>query len=415
MELREIPVEELTFGMYVSKLDRPWTETPFVFQGFVLTSEKQLDVLRKRCKKVFVDPEKADMSVITKVISERLEKAEKVATVPKATPAEIAKVRGTTVYKEVASVEAELSRAKTVYTRSMVIVNEVSRAVEAGNLIDSSRSREAATQITESVVRNPDAMALLMKLQEKSGATLSRAVEVSVMMTIFGRFLQLPHERLEILGMLGLLQDVGKLKLPIELALRGPSSGAEIDLYRTHVNHSVEILSQAHGLPAELSGFASLHHEHFDGSGYPRGLRGDAIALSGFIAGIVDSYDTLTAPPPLGEYMTPANALNTIFKGRGTLFHPALVEQFIQCIGAFPVGSMVELNSGEIAVVYSQNMVRRLQPRVMVVEDAKGNPLIPYKMLDLMKEPKVGPGEPYRIVRTLESGIVKLDPREFFL
>ena len=415
MELREIPVEELTFGMYVSKLDRPWTETPFVFQGFVLTSEKQLDVLRKRCKKVFVDPEKADMSVITKVISERLEKAEKVATVPKATPAEIAKVRGTTVYKEVASVEAELSRAKTVYTRSMVIVNEVSRAVEAGNLIDSSRSREAATQITESVVRNPDAMALLMKLQEKSGATLSRAVEVSVMMTIFGRFLQLPHERLEILGMLGLLQDVGKLKLPIELALRGPSSGAEIDLYRTHVNHSVEILSQAHGLPAELSGLASLHHEHFDGSGYPRGLRGDAIALSGFIAGIVDSYDTLTAPPPLGEYMTPANALNTIFKGRGTLFHPALVEQFIQCIGAFPVGSMVELNSGEIAVVYSQNMVRRLQPRVMVVEDAKGNPLIPYKMLDLMKEPKVGPGEPYRIVRTLESGIVKLDPREFFL
>ena len=235
------------------------------------------------------------------------------------------------------------------------------------------------------------------------------------MMTIFGRFLQLPHERLEILGMLGLLQDVGKLKLPTELALRGPSSGAEIDLYRTHVNHSVEILSQAHGLPAELSGLASLHHEHFDGTGYPRGLRGDAIALSGFIAGIADSYDTLTAPPPFGEYMTPANALNTIFKGRGTSFHPALVEQFIQCIGAFPVGSMVELNSGEIAVVYSQNMVRRLQPRVMVVEDAKGNPLIPYQMLALMKDPKAGPGEPYRIVRTLESGIVKLDPREFFL
>jgi len=398
MELREIPVEELTFGMYVSKLDRPWTETPFVFQGFVLKSEKQIDVLKKYCKYVFVDPEKEDLSEVTRVTAE-----------------DIAKVRGTTVYKEVASVEAELPRAQAVYTRTTVVVKELSRAVEMGNAIDSSRSQEAVKQITESVVRNPDAMALLIKLQEKSGATLSRAVEVSVMMTIFGRFLQLPHERLEILGMLGLLQDVGKLKLPIELALRGPSSGAEIDLYRTHVNHSVEILSQAHGLPAELSGLASLHHEHFDGSGYPRGLRGDAIALSGFIAGIVDSYDTLTAPPPLGEYMTPANALNTIFKGRGTLFHPALVEQFIQCIGAFPVGSMVELNSGEIAVVYSQNMVRRLQPRVMVVEDAKGNPLIPYKMLDLMKEPKVGPGEPYRIVRTLESGIVKLDPREFFL
>jgi len=418
MKLREIPVEELTFGMYVSKLDRPWTETPFIFQGFVLTTEKQLDVLGKYCKKVFVDPEKADMSVITKVISERLEtaeKAEKVKKVPKATPEEIAKVRGTTVYKEVASVEAELPRAKTVYTQSMVVVKELSRAVEIGNSIDSTRSKEVATQVTDSVVRNPDAMALLIRLQEKSGATLSRAVEISVMMTIFGRFLQFPQDRLEILGMLGLLQDVGKLKLPTELAMRGPISHAEIDLYRTHVNHSVDILSKTHGLPAELSGLASLHHERFDGSGYPRGLRGDAIALFGLIAAIVDSYDTLTAPPPFGEYMTPANALNTIFKGRGNLFHPALVEQFIQCMGAFPVGSVVELNSGEIALVYSQNMVRRLQPRVMVVEDAEGNPLIPYKMLDLMKEPKVAPGEPYRIVRTLEYDTVNLDPREFFL
>ena len=415
MELREIPVEELTFGMYVSKLDRPWTETPFVFQGFVLTSEKQLDVLGKYCKRVFIDPEKADMSVITKVISERLEKVETVETVRKATPEEIAKVRGTTVYKEVASVEAELSRAKTVYTQSMVVVKELSRAVEIGNAIDSSRSHEAATQITDSVVRNPDAMALLIRLQEKSGATLSRAVEISVMMTIFGRFLQFPQDRLETLGMLGLLQDVGKLKLPTELAVRGPIRGAEIDLYRTHVNHSVEILSKTHGLRAELSGLASLHHEHFDGSGYPRGLRGDAIALFGLIAGIVDSYDTMTAPPPFGEYMTPANAMNAIFKGRGTSFHPALVEQFIQCMGAFPVGSVVELNSGEIAVVYSQNMVRRLQPRVMVVEDPEGNPLIPHKMLALLKEPKVGPGEPYRIVRTLEYGIVKVDPHEFFL
>ena len=398
MELREIPVEELTFGMYVSKLDRPWTETPFVFQGFVLKSEKQIDVLKKYCKYVFVDPEKEDLSEVTRV-----------------TAADIAKIRGTTVYKEVATVEAELPRAQTVYTRTTVVVKELSRAVEIGNAIDSSRSQEAVKQITESVVRNPDAMALLIKLQEKSGATLSRAVEVSVMMTIFGRFLQLPQERLELLGMVGLLQDVGKLKLPTELATRGPINPAEIELYRTHVNHSVEILSSTPGMHPELPGLASLHHERFDGSGYPRGLRGDAIALYGLIAGIVDAFDTLTAPPPFGEHMSPASALSVIYKGRGKQFHPALVEQFIQCIGVFPVGSVVELNSGEVAVVIAQNMVRRMQPRIMVVKDAKGNPLIPYKMLDLMKEPKVGPDEPYRIQRTMEYDSVKIDPRELFL
>jgi len=382
----------------VSKLDRPWTETPFVYQGFVLKSEKQIDVLKKYCKHVFVDPEKEDRSEVDKVSA-----------------AELAKIRGTAVYKEVASVEVELPRAQSAYEKTTAVVQELSRAVDAGNAIDSAHSREAASQITESVVRNPDAMALLIKLQEKSGATLSRAAEISVMMTIFGRFLQLPHDRLEILGMLGLLQDVGKLKLPTALATNGPVNAAEIELYRSHVDHSVEILSNTPGLPQELSGLASLHHERFDGSGYPRGLRGGGIALFGLIAGIVDTFDTLTAPPPFGENLSPSNALNIIYKMRGTQFHPALVEQFIQCIGVFPVGSVVELNRGEIAIVIAQNMVRRLQPRIMVVKDANGHPLVPYKMLDLMKEPKVKPGVPYRIQHTLEYDTVKIDPRELFL
>ncbi|MBI2959591.1 MAG: DUF3391 domain-containing protein [Betaproteobacteria bacterium] len=398
MELREIAVEELRLGMYVSKLDRPWTETPFVFQGFVLKSEKQLEVLKKFCKHVFVDPEKEDLPDPGKVTAD-----------------DIAKIRGTTVYKELASVEAELPRAKSAYTNSTVVVKELSRAVEIGDAIDSSRSREAASQITESVVRNPDAMALLVKLQEKSGATLSRAVEISVMMTIFGRFLQFPQDRLELLGLLGLLQDVGKLKLPTELATRGPTTPEEVEVYRTHVGHSVEILSKTPGLPQELSGFASLHHERYDGSGYPRGLRGDAIALLGSIAGIVDAFDTLTAPPPAGEHLSPANALSVVYKGRGKQFQAALVEQFIQCVGVFPVGSVVKLNSGETAIVIAQNMVRRLQPRIMVVQDAKGNPLIPYKMLDLMKEHMATRDEPYRILHTLEYDAVRIDPKELFL
>lgn len=398
MELRQISVDELTFGVYISKLDRPWTETPFVFQGFVLKSDKQIDVLKKYCKHVFIDPEKAERQDPGRVTAE-----------------DLAKVRGTTVYKEAASVEVELPHARNALAQTTVVVNELSRAVEIGNAIDSTRSHEAAAQITESVVRNPDAMALLIKLQEKGGATLSRAVGISVMMTIFGRFLQLPPDRIQILGMLGLLQDVGKLKLPSELATRGPANDAERELYRTHVNHSVRILSDTPGLPPELPGLASLHHERFDGTGYPRGLRGSAIAISGLIAGIVDSFDTLTAPKPFGENLSPANALSLIYKERGKGFHPALVEQFIQCIGVFPVGSVVELNSGEVAIVIAQNMVRRMQPRIMVVQDANGKTMVPYKMLDLMKEPKVRADEPYRIQRSLEYNSVKIDPRELFL
>lgn len=399
MPLREIPVEELQLGMYVSKLDRPWTETPFVFQGFILRSEKQIDVMKKFCSRVFVDPEKEDLSDIE----------------PHA-GGTAASIRGTTVYKEVASLDAELPRARSAIAETASVLRQITNDVEVGGAIDSAKVQEAASGITESVVRNPDAATLLVQLQEKSGESFNRAIHVSVMMSIFGRFLQLPRESIERLGLLGLLQDAGKLKLPTALLRkREPLTPQEEEIFQTHVDHSVEILNNTPGLPNDLSGLASLHHEHFDGSGYPRGLRGSAIAFPGMIAAIVDAFDTLIAPPPHGKHMSPSNALNLIYKGRGTKFQPALVEQFIQCVGVYPVGSAVELNTGETGIVIAQNPLRRLQPRVMVVKDAKGYEHRPYKMLDLSKEPKATRDELYRIRRTLEYDAIKVDPRELFL
>ncbi len=399
MELREIPVDELKLGMYVSRLDRPWTETPFVFQGFILRSEKQIDVMKKYCRRVFVDPEKEDLA-------ETQAQAGGTA----------ASIRGSTVYKDSASLDVELPRARSAIAETTSVLLQISRDVQLGGAVDGAKVRQAASDITESVVRNPDAATLLVQLQEKSGETFNRAIHVSVMMSIFGRFLQLSHDSVEQLGLLGLLQDAGKLKLPSALLQKQePLTAEETGLYQTHVDHSVEILNQTQGLPNDLPGLASLHHENFDGSGYPRGLRGGAIALPGMIAAIADAFDMLVAPPPQGKHMSPSNALNVIFKGRGSRFQPALVEQFIQCVGVYPVGSAIELNTGEVGIVIAQNPLRRLQPRVMVVKDAKGYESRPYKMLDLAKEPKAAPDQIYRIRRTLEYDAIKVDLRELFL
>lgn len=399
MELKQIPVDELQLGMYVSKLDRPWTETPFVFQGFILRNQKQIDAMKKYCKHVFVDPEKEDMSEVEGHAG-----------------GSAASIRGTTVYKEAASLDVEIPRARSAIADTATVLRQISRDVKVGHAVDGAKVRQAASEITESVVRNPDAATLLVQLQEKSGETFNRSIHVSVLMSIFGRFLQLSRDSIEQLGLLGLLQDAGKLKLPTALLeKKEPLTAEEMALYQTHVDHSVEILSKTQGLPNDLPGLASLHHEHFDGSGYPRGLRGVAIALPGMIAGIVDAFDTLVAPPPQGKHMSPSNALNVIYKGRGTLFQPALVEQFIQCVGVYPVGSAVELNTGEVGIVIAQNPLRRLQPRVMVVKDAKGYENRPYKMLDLAKEPKATPDEVYRIRHTLEYDAVKVDLKELFL
>ncbi len=407
---KEVPVEQLQFGVYISELDRPWTETPFLFQGFVLDDEKQLETLKKYCKKVYVDPEKnTDLPERSQL------KTGPVGTKPK--PGSVlASVTRRVVYEEKVSVDVELPVARAAQGRTEVVLRDALDTVKAGRVLDAPRVREAVTSMTDSVVRNPDAMLLLSKLKEKSDLTLDRAVGVSIYMITFGRFLQLPREQLDLLGMLGLLQDVGKVRLPAGLMeKKEPLNESERKICHSHVEHSIAILKETTGLPAELPALAALHHERFDGSGYPEHLTGPEIGLFGSIAGLVDCFDALTRPRPYAEALSPSNALSKLYDWRDTLFDGSLVQQMIQCIGIYPVGAAVELNTGEVGIVIAQNLVRRLQPRVMVVLDAKGNPLRPQKILDLVKEPKAGPDMPYRIKRTLEKGSIPIDASEFFL
>jgi HD-GYP domain-containing protein (c-di-GMP phosphodiesterase class II) len=370
-----------------------------MFQGFHLRTEQQLATLKKFCKHVFVD-------------IERTEKAE-----PPRPPAAQFRIKGSTAYPEKVAVEVEYRQATTDYARTLTTVGELLKPVaKQGGVLDAKDVKESVSRLTDSVVRNPDAMLLVTRLREKSAEAHARALQVSIYLLVFARFLQLSREELELLGLLGLLQDVGKTRLPPGLMeKKGPLTPEETELARRHVEFSAEILAATPGLPPKLPELALLHHERQDGTGYPRGLKGEEIGLYGSMAAIADTFDALTAVRPYAEPLPPSGALSYLYKERGTGFHADLVEQFIQCVGVFPVGSVVELNSGEIGIVITQNLVRRLKPRVMVVLDAQGNPMRPHKILDLDRDPKVTPDEPYRIKRTMEQSRVQVDPREMFL
>jgi HD-GYP domain-containing protein (c-di-GMP phosphodiesterase class II) len=308
-------------------------------------------------------------------------------------------------YQEKASIKAEAPVARAVHAGTATVLKDVLITVRAGKALDAPRVKEAVTSMTDSVVRNPDAMLLLAKMKEKNEHTLDRALGVSIYMITFGRYLQLPREQLDLLGMLGLLQDVGKVKLPEALlGKRETLSDAERKVCHAHVQHSVAILKGTNGLPPEIPGLAALHHERCDGTGYPRGLRGAEIGLFGGIAGIVDCFDALTHHRPYGETMSPSNALNLMYGWRNTRFDGPLLEQFIHCIGIFPVGAIVELHSGEVGIVIAQNPVMRLMPRVMVVLDSGRRPVKPQRIVD-----RAG------VKRTLEKGSVPIDASEFFL
>ena len=386
---KQIPVEALKFGVYVHELDRPWTDTPFMFQGFMLSTQQQLDALKKYCSTVVVDLER---SAAPEVPAPRV------------------------AYPERAPVEQEIGQAKVAYTNSRTLMRDVLSMVRIGKTLDADRLKSAITSMTESVLRNPDALLLFSQLRAKGEYTESHALDVSIYMITFGRFLQLEPGQIEFLGYLGLLQDIGKVRLPKELLeKRGRLTMEEFERAKLHVNYSVEILRSTPGLPGDLARIAALHHERHDGSGYPKGLRGSEIGMIGSIAAIIDTFDALTVKRPYAEPVSPSAAISMLYKWRGVFFDSHLVEQFIRCIGIFPVGSLVELNTGEVGVVIAQNVTKRLLPRVMIIRDADGNPMKPHKMLDLAREPKAKKDEPYRILGTLEYGSVPFDPDELFL
>ena len=382
---KSVSVSELRFGMYIAELDRPWTDTPFIFQGFVLRNADQLGVLTKFCKTVTVDWARSELP--------GLEPAR--AQVP---------------------VEQEVQSAKLAHTNLQTAMREALAAVRANRTLDARSLEQAVGSMTESVLRNPDAMLLFSRLREKGDYTQSHAIDVAVYMTSFGRFLQLPVERISLLGYLGLMQDIGKLRVPDEIiAKRDRLTAMEYEQAKKHVEHSVDIIGATPGLPGQLAELVPLHHERHDGSGYPKGLKGKDIGMLGSIAAIVDVFDALTTRRPYAEAVSPSTALSMLYKWRGTFFDAGLVEQFIRCIGIFPLGSVVELNSGEIGIVIAQNTEKRLQPRVMVIRDANGNPLKPQKLLDLSRSPKVSEDEVYRIKRTLEYGKAAVSVESLFM
>ena len=397
MNRKQMPVDELRLGMYVAQLDRPWLGTPFPFQGFPLTSDEQIDELKKHCKTVEIDLDRGLWD-----------------DAPRPQSAEQLSARGSTVYPEVTSVEQELAAAREVYSALEANIKGCLESIQADGTFEPEPLKIAVRSMTRSIVRNADAMMLLFRIKQKSDHEFNRAVDTAIHMITFGRFLGFPGERLQLLGIAGLLLNIGKVSLP-EAILRkkGPLTPDERTLARHHVVHSAELVRAGRNLPEGVEAIVAEHHERLDGSGYPRGLRGNEISVDSAIAGLIDTYSALTSLRPYAEQLSPSNALAALYKLRGTHFSETLVAHFIQCIGIYPVGSAVELNTGEIGVVIAQNLLRRLQPRVMLALDRESRPM-PHLILDLMAGPKTPAGEPYRIVRTLPRDKLPLDLEKHF-
>ncbi|GAA5181803.1 hypothetical protein GCM10025771_29570 [Niveibacterium umoris] len=492
-----LAASDLELGMFVAELDRPWIETPFLLQGFVLESEEQLQQIRALCRIVMIDRERSD----ARHHQDRQPVAPEQPTAPRPTPltmvrgdspppdffqllrllksyepqkdgagpregpvlawvapkhgdGELGAVkapkgeRGETLlgwlgrkafgrrtrredhqegdaaelapdlpYPIDVPLEQELLTAAPIHAAAMGVVRDIMRDVERQLPPNLGQAREVVQDMMRSVTRHPDALLWLTRLKRTDRYTYDHALDCCTYAMVFARHLGLPEERIAMLGMAGLLWDVGKLRLSARLLAKdGPLTPLEYEIFRTHVDSAVHILRADPDTDPLIVEIVARHHERIDGSGYPAGLVGDVIGVFAEMAGIVDSFCAMTRHRSWRPAVSTQQGLESLITLRGKRFSPELIDQFIQCIGIYPAGTLVELNSGEVAVVIAQNRVRRLKPRVMVLLSSDHSPNSNPHTLDLLYDPPIpGGSEPYRIVRSLPENAFGIDPAQFYL
>ena len=401
----KIAAHQVAKGMYVANLDRPWIETPFPFQGFLVQRESEIRHIQDFCAHVFIDVEKGDAPPSSDM-GKAAPLAANIPPAPLPTPA----VR----YENETKVEDELKIAEEVQTAVTERVVEFIDEVRSGKSPNLTAVKQTVRQMEQSIIRNPDAFMWLRQLKKKDAYSYTHCIDCSALAVAFGRQLGLPADQIHDLAIGALLFDVGKGKVPQNLlAKAGKLTESEFTIVKMHVEYSLGIVDSDSEISPRSRELIATHHEKFDGSGYPKGLAGGDIPLLGRVAAIVDFYDAVTSDRPYSPAMSPHDAIKYLYKYRNTHYQDELIEQFIQTLGAYPVGTLVELSSGEVGIVIGQNQVRRLLPKVIVILDSNKKMNADPQIRDLMLEAEGG--EQTTIKRSLEPGAFGIEPDDFYL
>ena len=404
--IKRIEISDLRVGMYIHDLNCDWMSHPFLRNRFLLEDESDIRrIADAGIYEIYIDTSRGLDLVHAPTVQEvecQLD-SEIRAFATEAPPAAARREAG-----------EEIGRARQVHHEASRIMHSVMNDVRLGRQVQVAQVEPVVERMTGSLLANPGALLSLCRIKDKDDYTFLHSVSVCTLMIAFGRSLGLAGEDLRQGGIGGLLHDLGKMKVPDEVLNKpGRLTDAEFELIKRHPGDGHAVLLETPGIEAVPLDITRHHHERLDGSGYPDRLAGDAISPMARMAAIVDVYDAITADRCYHKGMPAAEALRKMWEWSSAHFDQKLLQAFMRCVGIYPVGSLVRLESGRLGVVTEQNEGSLLTPRLRVFFSTKSNGYIKPELLDLGR--KLGHGGGDRIVSAEVPEKWGVDPQRFLL
>ncbi|MGD0623230.1 MAG: HD-GYP domain-containing protein [Thermodesulfobacteriota bacterium] len=378
--MKKIKIEDLEVGMLIVDVDRSWFKHPFLTSQKMITSEKQILKLRDYgIQEVFIDPEKGrdtlasqppekDSAAAPKPIVGTEEEQALLQELSLSPPPQTIIDFPSGRPEEGAHWAKQIEMARAVQREAQIVIRDILQDVRLGKNIESERVKRVVNNMIDSIFSNQAALISLTRIKDYDEYTFVHSINVCILCLTLGRHLNFSREELEQMGIGALLHDVGKMRIPSEILNKpGKLTEKEFSEIKKHPLYTLELLEKAKGISEASKHVALQHHERYNGRGYPYGLKGEEIGRFGQIAAIIDVYDAITTDRVYKKAIPLHEGIRMIYQGSKEDFNQILVERFIQCVGIYPTGTPVLLDSEEVGIVCAVNQEKLLRPNVLLI------------------------------------------------
>lgn len=377
--LKKISVDQLTLGMHIKEFCGSWMEHPFWRTAFVLNAPEDLAAIRNSSiKELWIDCQKGlDIAADVPSIS--------VAETEAQVDAELNHAAQTQRELAPTPIADEIQRAARICAQAKRAVTSMFQEARMGKAVNAASAQQLVEEIADSVSRNPGALISLARLKTADDYTYMHSVAVCALMIALSRQLGLNAQETRSAGVAGLLHDLGKAMIPMEVLNKpGKLSDSEFSIVKRHPEEGYRLLKDS-GADAMAFDVVLHHHEKTDGSGYPGGLKATEISLYAKMGAVCDVYDAITSNRPYKAGWDPAESLRKMAEWANGHFDPRVFQAFVKSLGIYPIGSLVRLESGRMGIVIEQSEKSLLMPRVKVFFSTRSNTRIMPEIVDLSR------------------------------